>query len=219
MHGHSPVDLLLKAYRDGVFPMAESAEDEDIAFYRPHMRGLIPIRALHIPASLKKTLRQRKYRPSINKAFDAVIDGCARQTPKRDSTWINRTIRDLYIALQQQGHAHSIECWNADGSLAGGLYGVSIGAVFCGESMFSNNRDASKIALVYLCALLWKNGFTVLDTQFINPHLVQFGAYEMPQEDYEVLIQTEMNKDIGLTDLDFHSALDEYLDFLQRIKS
>lgn len=214
MHGDDLINFLLNAYRDGVFPMAESAEDEDVAFYRPHMRGLIPIETLHIPQSLHKILRQQKFNVTIDKAFADIIDGCAVTTPKRDNTWINKTIRDLYIALHHQGHAHSIECWNADGSLAGGLYGVSIGAVFCGESMFSNTTGASKVALVHLCALLWQNEFTVLDTQFINPHLLQFGAYEMPQEEYEELIKTEMDKDVRFANVDLKECLKAYLDFL-----
>lgn len=215
MHGTDIIHFLLNAYRDGVFPMAESAQDTEIAFYRPHMRGLIPIEGLHIPQSLLKTLRRQKFAVTINRAFVDVIEGCAHETPKRDNTWINQTIRDLYTAAHHQGHAHSIECWNADGSLAGGLYGISIGAVFCGESMFSNNRDASKVALVHLCAVLWKSGFTVLDTQFINPHLLQFGAYEMPQEEYEILIRCEMDKDIAFDpSLNPVSVLPDYLDFI-----
>ncbi len=207
---NAPAKLLLQAYRDGVFPMAETAQDEEFAFYRPHLRGLLPIEALHIPQKLLKIVRQNQFRVSINQSFEAVIDGCAKATKKRNQTWINKPIRELFLMMHREGHAHSIECWNKDGSLAGGLYGLAIGAVFCGESMFSNTTDASKVALVHLCALLWKSGFTVLDTQFINPHLLQFGAYEIPQEEYEVLIAKEMNKDAALRG-STHDAVSEYL--------
>lgn len=188
------IDAVLNAYRDGAFPMADSAEDESFAFYKPYKRGLLPVSGLHIPSKLLKELRARPYRVTVDLAFEAVIDGCAMTTEKRDKTWINRPIRDIFIALHHAGHAHSIECWTKDGKLAGGLYGLAIGAVFCGESMFSSGKNASKIALVHLCALLLKNGYTVLDTQFINPHLLQFGAYEINQTDYETLSAAEMKK-------------------------
>lgn len=209
------IQAVLEAYRDGVFPMAESAEDESVAFYKPYMRGIIPIEGLHIPAKLLKEVRHDIYTVTMDQAFEAVIDGCARETPKRSKTWINKPIRDIFVGLHKAGHAHSIECWTKDGKLAGGLYGLAIGAVFCGESMFSNERDASKVALVHLCALLWKSGFTVLDTQFINPHLLQFGAYEMPQEEYEALIAKEMEKVVRLEGLS--SGLVE--DYISRRKT
>lgn len=174
--------------------MAESAEDDQFAFYKPYMRGLIPIADLHVPSKLLKTIRQKKYTVSVNRAFPAIIEGCAMQTPKRDNTWINGPIKEMFTQLHRQGHAHSIEVWEEDGTLSGGLYGLSIGAVFCGESMVSFIRDGSKIALCYLCALLWECGYTVLDTQFINQHLLQFGAYEIPQAEYEALIETEMKR-------------------------
>lgn len=178
--------------------MAENAQDDNFAFYKPYMRGIIPIADLHIPAKLLKEVRQEIYSVTMDRAFEVVIDGCAAETPKRAKTWINAPIRTIFLELHEAGHAHSIECWGQDGKLAGGLYGLAIGAVFCGESMFSNARDASKVALVHLCAALWKAGFTVLDTQFINPHLLQFGAYEMGQEEYEALIAVEMQKEVRL---------------------
>lgn len=186
--------IILDAYREGIFPMAESADDESFAFYRPYMRGLLPIKTLHIPSKLLKILRGNTYTVTVNKAFHTIIDGCAAQSPKRSKTWINRPIRDMFIQLHKDGYAYSIEVWDEKGHLIGGLYGLSIGAVFCGESMVSFAPNGSKIALVHLCALLWQAGYTVLDTQFINPHLMQFGAYEMPQEDYEALIAVEMEK-------------------------
>lgn len=185
-------DLILNAYRDGVFPMAESAEDEGFAFYKPHLRALLPIRGLHIPGKLLKTLKKRPYRVTLDRAFAPIIEGCAM----REKTWINEPIRAMFMRLHAEGYAHSVECWSEDGQLAGGLYGLAIGAVFCGESMVSFQTDASKIALVHLCALLDECGFTTLDSQFINPHVAQFGAYEMPQDHYEVLVRTEMSKSV-----------------------
>ncbi len=179
--------------------MADSADDPGFSFYKPYMRGLIPIDTLHIPKKLLKTLRKNPYTVTVDKAFRSIIDGCAQTSPdsaKRDKTWINKPIRDLFVQLYEEGHAHSVECWTKEGSLAGGLYGLAIGGVFCGESMVSFEKDASKIALVYLCAILKECGFTVLDTQFINPHLLQFGAYEVPQEEYEVTIKEAMKKPV-----------------------
>ncbi len=192
--------------------MAESGDDDSFSFYKPYTRGLIPIKTLHIPHSLLKTIRQKKYKITLDAAFEEIIDGCAVTTERRAKTWINRPIRNIFTMLYDHGHAHSLECWTDEGKLAGGLYGLAIGAVFCGESMVSFKKDASKVALVYLCALLWKSGFTVLDTQFINPHLLQFGAYEMPQEDYEVLIKTDMDKDVVLPSApEFESIMADYL--------
>jgi leucyl/phenylalanyl-tRNA--protein transferase len=186
----SLTQMILNAYREGVFPMAESADDEGFAFYKPHLRSLLPINDLHISSKLLKVLRRRPYNIRMNTAFKDIIEGCSA----RETTWINPAIINVYMELHSEGHAHSVECWDHHGHLAGGLYGLSIGAVFCGESMVSFQSDASKIALVHLCALLKECGYTTLDTQFINPHIARFGAYEMPQEDYEALIQTEMNK-------------------------
>lgn len=188
--------IILDAYRTGVFPMAESAEDDDFAFYKPYQRALIPIHDLHIPTKLLKTLKRHDYTVSLDTAFTDIIDGCAAATTKRVNTWINAPIRDLFVALHREGHAHSIEVHDDTGALAGGLYGLSIGAVFCGESMVSFKTNGSKIALVYLCALLHEAGYTILDSQFMNPHLIQFGAYEIPQEEYEKRIAVEMEKTV-----------------------
>lgn len=203
-------DMILNAYREGVFPMAESADDDGFAFYKPHLRSLLPIRDLHIPAKLLKTLKKRPYRVTMNNAFAQIIEGCG----ERETTWINDPIKAIFIQMHEDGYAHSVECWDKDGNLAGGLYGLSIGAVFCGESMVSFQTDASKIALVHLCALLQACGYTTLDTQFINPHIARFGAYEMPQAKYEALIQMEMEKpvtpfdDVPIT----HDLLIKYLE-------
>ena len=187
-------ELFLNAYMQGVFPMAESASDAHYNFYRPDMRGQLSINDLHIPKKLLKTVKSKPYDIKINTDFANVIDGCAESSKGRNSTWINKPIRDCFIELHALGYAHSIEAWEDD-KLVGGLYGLALGAVFCGESMFSRADNASKICLVHLCARLEKAGFTVLDTQFVNDHLKQFGIYEISQEEYEALIKTEMIKD------------------------
>jgi leucyl/phenylalanyl-tRNA--protein transferase len=192
----SPTDFLLRLYRDGIFPMAKDGDDDDFDFYKPHQRCLIPIRDVHIPKRLLRRLKQIPYRITLDTAFEQVIHACAKRTAKRSSTWINGPIIDLFTALHREGHAHSVECWTQEGDFAGGLYGLSIGAVFCGESMVSTHQDASKIALIHLCAWLDACGYTVLDSQFINDHVMQFGAYEIPQDEYETRIKTEMNKPV-----------------------
>ncbi len=224
MYREGSAELFIEAYRQGIFPMAESRDDEFYNFYRPEMRGLLPITGLHIPKKLKKTLKKYPYQVTINTAFADVIDACAEiGKPGREVTWINNTIRDVFIDLHKKGRAHCIEAWQGK-TLVGGLYGMAIGRVFCGESMFSKATDASKIALVHLTARLWKAGFTVLDTQFINDHLKQFGAYEMPQEEYETLIETEMRRRAEFT-LKKHDTLSEqdlvleYLDYCSTISS
>ncbi len=175
--------------------MAEHGDSEYFNFYRPHKRGLLPIADLHIPRRLKKTLRQYPFRITVDEAFTTVIDACAKTHPgtKRHNTWINPGIRDAFIALHEQGHAHSIECWRGK-AFAGGIYGVKIGSVFCGESMVSLLTDASKVALCHLTARLWRGGFTLFDAQFSNPHLEQFGLYEIPQGQYEKKIAIDMGK-------------------------
>ncbi len=204
-------DIILNAYHHGIFPMAEDKDAVHYDFYRPELRGQLSIPDLHIPKKLLKQVQQAPYEIKINTDFVGVIDGCAGSYKGRESTWINKTIRDVFIELHKAGHAHSMEAWQG-GELVGGLYGLGLGAVFCGESMFSTADNASKIALVHLCARLQKGGFTVLDTQFTNPHLEQFGIYEIPQEEYEVMIKTEMKKptDFILTGLSEAILLEEY---------
>lgn len=187
--------------------MADDAGDDIFHFYRPHQRALIPIENLHVPRRLMRTIRQNPYRVTMDTAFETVIDHCRSNHGK---TWINQPIRDSFIALHKAGHAHSIECWDPDNNFAGGLYGLAIGSVFCGESMVSTQTDASKIALVYLCALLSESGFKLLDAQFRNPHLDQFGLYEIPQEEYEEKIRTLMAEPVkllSLQDLDISGYL------------
>lgn len=205
-------ELFLNAYMQGVFPMAESADDLHYNFYRPDMRGQLSILDLHIPKKLLKTLKSQPYQIKINTDFEGVIDGCAAVSKGRNSTWINTPIKECFIELHNLGYAHSVEAWQDD-KLVGGLYGLAIGAVFCGESMFSRATDASKIALVHLCARLQKGGFTILDTQYINDHLQQFGVYELPQKEYEKIIKTEMPKqtDFVLEGMSEEEILARYL--------
>jgi leucyl/phenylalanyl-tRNA--protein transferase len=178
----TPADML-NAYAHGYFPMADSADAPDFYWYDPPLRGQLSIDALHISRRLRRDILKHPFEIRTDTAFSAVIDGCAEATPDRPKTWINRAIRDLFIALHEAGFAHSVECWR-DGSLVGGIYGLALNGAFCGESMFSRVPGASKIALVHLCARLWRGGFTLFDTQFVNPHLSQFGVYEIPGAAY-----------------------------------
>ena len=175
--------VLLKAYACGIFPMAESADDPSLYWIEPQNRGVLPLDGVHVPRRLRKTCRSGLYEVRINSDFDGVIDGCAASRPGRRSTWINPRIRQLYGALFRQGHCHTVETY-LDGRLVGGLYGVSLGAAFFGESMFSTERDASKIALVYLVARLVHGRFTLLDTQFVTEHLRQFGTVELGKDEF-----------------------------------
>ena len=164
--------------------MAESRDDPRVFIIEPEQRGVIPLDAFYIPTRLRRTVRGEPFQVRVDTAFEAVLDGCAAaQGPEREDTWINGPIRRLYAALFAQGHVHSIECWK-DERLVGGLYGVSLGGAFFGESMFSRATDASKVALVHLVARLKKGGWTLLDAQFLTDHLSQFGAVETPQAAY-----------------------------------
>lgn len=177
-------ETLLRAYAFGVFPMGESATSETLYWVDPEERGILPLDAFHIPRRLKRTVRSEPFEIRIDTAFRQVMEGCADSSAGRGGTWINAAIMDAYCELHARGAAHSVECW-CEGKLAGGLYGVSLGRAFFGESMFSRERDASKVALVYLAARLVAGGFTLLDTQFVTDHLRQFGAIEIPREDYK----------------------------------
>ncbi|TDH39157.1 leucyl/phenylalanyl-tRNA--protein transferase [Pseudohoeflea suaedae] len=185
--GQLTPDILLRAYAAGLFPMAESAEDPDIFWVEPEIRGVIPLDAFHVSKRLKRTIRHAPYDIRFNTAFEAVMRGCAASGPGRRSTWINETIFMLYTSLHRLGHAHSVEAWRGD-ELVGGLYGVSLRAAFFGESMFSRATDSSKICLVHLVERLNQRGFRLLDTQFTTEHLKTFGAIDVPRDDYEVLL-------------------------------
>lgn len=179
--------ILLRAYAAGIFPMADDANDPEIFWVQPEMRGVLPLDAFHIPKSLAKKVRQAPFDIRINTAFRQVIGACAETTTDRERTWINRTIRDLYCQLHGMGHAHSVEAWDDD-QLVGGLYGVTLGRAFFGESMFSRKTDASKICLVHLVERLRERGFVLLDTQFTTEHLKRFGAIDVPHDDYEEML-------------------------------
>jgi leucyl/phenylalanyl-tRNA---protein transferase len=180
-------DILLQAYAGGIFPMAESADDPELFWVDPTRRGIIPLDRFHVPRRLKRVLRRGGFEVRCDTAFAEVLRGCAEASETRPSTWINDEIVRLYTGLFERGAAHSVECW-LEGELAGGLYGVSLGAAFFGESMFSRASEASKVALVHLVARLRLSGFTLLDTQFVTAHLAQFGALEIPRERYRVLL-------------------------------
>lgn len=178
-------DLLLRAYRLGLFPMAESRASRTLHWLDPEARGVLPLDGFHIPRSLMKTLRNGRFAVTANADFSGTIAGCAAVRENRPDTWINREIERLFIELHQLGFAHSVESWE-DGQLVGGLYGVSLGGAFFGESMFSTATDASKAALVHLVARLRLGGFMLLDTQFITAHLTRFGTVEISREAYHV---------------------------------
>src|SRR5579862_1660112 len=180
-------DILLEAYAAGIFPMAESADYTELFWVDPTRRGILPLDEFHVPRRLKRVLRRGGFSVSVDTAFRAVIGGCAEASETRPSTWINDEIVRLYSALFERGAAHSVECWIA-GELVGGLYGVSLGAAFFGESMFSRVSDASKVALVHLVARLRRGGYQLLDTQFVTPHLAQFGAIEVSRARYHRLL-------------------------------
>lgn len=186
-------ELLLRAYAYGVFPMAESRDSDELYWIDPQLRGILPIDDFHVPKRLKRTIRQGKFEVRIDCAFEEVIDGCAEAREGRENTWINEPIRRLYTALFDMGFAHSVETWR-DGRLVGGLYGVAIGGAYFGESMFSRERDASKVALVYLTARLKRGRYTLVDTQFVTDHLKRFGAHEIPRGTYHVRLQEALRQ-------------------------
>jgi leucyl/phenylalanyl-tRNA--protein transferase len=176
-------DDLVTCYRRGVFPMAEARDDERVFLIDPERRGVLPLESFHISRRLARTIRANPFEIRIDTAFDAVIEACASPAPDRPETWINAPIRHLYRELFARGLVHTVECWSND-RLAGGLYGVALGGAFFGESMFSLQRDASKIALAHLVKRLIAGGYGLLDAQFMTDHLAQFGAVEMARADY-----------------------------------
>lgn len=182
-------DLLLHAYASGVFPMAESRDDPEVFWVDPKRRGILPLDGFRISRSLGKRLRRDDYEISVNRDFAGVVHGCA----DREETWINEEIFDRYLELHLMGFAHSLEVW-MDGALVGGVYGVSLGAAFFGESMFSRRRDASKIALAYLVDRLNAGGYTLCDTQFITPHLASLGGEEISRARYRRLLAEALDQ-------------------------
>lgn len=187
-------ELLLRAYSIGLFPMSDAADDPEIFWVEPEMRGILPLDAFHISKSLAKAVRKKPFDIRFDTAFDAVVEKCAEEAEDRPSTWINDTIKELYGALHRLGHAHSVEAFEGD-ALVGGLYGVSLGSAFFGESMFSRRTNASKICLVHLVERLKFRGFTLLDAQFTTEHLKTFGAIDVPKQDYLKLLDQAMISD------------------------
>ncbi|MCL2716349.1 MAG: leucyl/phenylalanyl-tRNA--protein transferase [Alphaproteobacteria bacterium] len=180
--------LLLRAYARGIFPMAESIDATSLFWVEPARRGVIPLSRFHISTKLARLVRRDVFRITINCAFAATIAGCAARAPGREETWINHDIRRLYRSLYELGHCHSVEVWDGK-DLVGGLYGVSLGRAFFGESMFHRVRDASKVALVHLVARLIHGGFDLLDTQYVTAHLARFGAREITRQRYLTLLE------------------------------
>jgi leucyl/phenylalanyl-tRNA---protein transferase len=176
-------EILLEAYAAGIFPMAESADDPELFWVEPRKRGIIPLDGLHVPRRLARVVRQGRFEIRCDTAFPDTMKGCAEASEKRPNTWINDEILRLYTTLFRRGQAHSVECWQGE-ALVGGLYGVSLGAAFFGESMFSRVTDASKVALVNLVAILRAGGYRLLDVQFLTPHLERFGTIEISRAEY-----------------------------------
>jgi leucyl/phenylalanyl-tRNA--protein transferase len=199
---HGPTltpDLILRAYAEGLFPMAERRDDPALYWVSPERRGIIPLDRFHVPRRLARTMRGTPFTVTSDVTFDAVIRACAAPAPGREESWINDEILHLYNALHAGGYAHSVECWQ-DGALAGGLYGVSLGAAFFGESMFSHRTDASKVALVHLVEMLRQGGYVLLDTQFITSHLLRFGAIEIPRGQYLKLLEDALGRQAAWPD-------------------
>lgn len=178
-----PVELLLRAYRSGVFPMADFRSDREIYWVEPRERAIIPLDGFHLSRSLRKVIRQDRFRISCDEDFPAVIAACAEPREEHAESWISHQIETSYIALQRAGYAHSVEVWRGE-ELAGGLYGVAFDRVFCGESMFSRTGNASKVALAWLVSAMRKAGYVLLDCQFMTEHLGSLGAVQIPQDLY-----------------------------------
>jgi leucyl/phenylalanyl-tRNA---protein transferase len=187
-------DLLLQAYRIGVFPMGERRDDPKLYWLDPRLRAVLPLDGFHLPRRLARTVRSGHFEVAADTAFVEVLRACAEPRPGHPESWINEPIIELYSELHRRGRAHSVEC-RRGGQLVGGLYGVSVGATFFGESMFSRERDASKVALVHLVARLIKGGFRLLDCQFMTEHLRSFGAIEVPRDDFRELLADAVGRD------------------------
>jgi leucyl/phenylalanyl-tRNA--protein transferase len=188
-------EMLLMAYASGVFPMAESQDDPEVFWVDPKLRGIVPLDGFHMSRSLARTIRRRNFIVTVDEAFDAVLEGCA----DREETWINRPIARLYAQLHRMGFGHSIEVWDArTEALVGGLYGVTMGSAFFGESMFSRRRDASKVAMAWTVAMLRQGGFTLFDTQFLTDHLASLGGIEIGREHYHARLRTALGRSAAL---------------------
>ncbi|HEY1710248.1 MAG TPA: leucyl/phenylalanyl-tRNA--protein transferase [Rhizomicrobium sp.] len=196
MHGGTALtpEIVLDAYAHGVFPMAERRDDPDLFWVSPDFRGILPLDGFHVSKRLARTVRSDRFTVTTDRAFEAVMRGCAAPAEGREQTWMNAEIFRLYAGLHAMGHAHSIECWRGD-ALVGGLYGVNLGGAFFGESMFSRERDASKVALVHLVAHLIMQDFELLDAQFLTRHLKSFGAIEIPRSAYLKRLAAALQKE------------------------
>ena len=210
-HDAFDIEALVDCYRRGVFPMADAREDERVFLIDPQRRGIIPLDAFHISRRLARTVRSGRFTVTVDQDFAAVVETCAEATDGRPDTWINWPIQHLYEALHRTGRAHSVEC-RLDGRLVGGLYGVSLGGAFFGESMFSRERDASKVALVHLVARLKVGGYRLLDAQFMTEHLAQFGAREVTRVVYKRLLADALT-----AEADFYRFADDGDEALQAI--
>ena len=206
-------DQIIRAYMLGMFPMAESRTSKKFFLVEPELRAVIPILNFHISKSLLRLVKKRPFKITINKAFPDVIKSCA--TINRTETWINKEIERLFISLYEMKLAHSVECWQ-DNKLVGGIYGLAIGGIFFAESMFSSVPNGSKIALLNLVARLWRTGFKILDVQFLNDHLLQFGAHEISKNEFQTNLQKTIQLEVdilsfGKTDEDFSDCLSTFL--------
>jgi len=206
--------VLLKAYSCGIFPMAESAEDTALYWIEPQQRGILLLDQVHVPRRLARTIRQGVYDVRIDTNFEAVIEGCATPNPGRRTTWINRKIRGLYRELFDTGYCHTVETWQGK-NLVGGLYGVALGGAFFGESMFSTARDASKVALIYLCARLIHGGFSLLDTQFVTEHLKQFGTMEIDRAEFHKQLERSLAHEADFLGLPVDASPQHVLDLIE----
>ncbi|KAB2920589.1 MAG: leucyl/phenylalanyl-tRNA--protein transferase [Hyphomicrobiaceae bacterium] len=206
--------VLLKAYTCGIFPMAESAEDPALYWIEPQQRGILLLDQIHVPKRLARTIRQQAFEIRVDTNFEGVIEGCAASRPGRRTTWINSKIRGLYRDLYRTGYCHTVETWR-DGRLVGGLYGVALAGAFFGESMFSTERDASKVALVYLSARLIRGGFSLLDTQFVTDHLRQFGTVEIDRAEFHKLLERALAHDADFLALPRSASPELILNIIQ----
>ena len=209
MSGLTP-EILLRAYAVGLFPMAERRDDPTLYWIDPEKRGILPLEKFHIPRRLRRTVRRNVFDVRFDTDFHGVIRACAAPGDGRDESWINDEIIALYTELHELGRAHCVEAW-LDGKLVGGLYGVALGAAFFGESMFSTERDASKVALVHLIGRLRKGGFKLLDTQFVTEHLTQFGVVELPRSGFRQLLSNALDGSATFETELTQPELDEFL--------
>ena len=206
--------VLLKAYACGIFPMAESADDPALYWIEPQQRGIMLLDQVHVPRRLARTLRQQVYDIRVDTDFEGVIDGCAASRSGRRTTWINPKIRALYRELYNRGYCHTVEAWQGN-RLVGGLYGVALAGAFFGESMFSFARDASKVALMHLCARLIHGGFSLLDTQFMTEHLRQFGTIEIERAEFHTMLEQALAHEADFRRLPADAGPEQLLDIIR----